>query len=282
MKTTFLIVNYNDYLTTIELINNIKDYKLITEIVVVDNNSTDASFEKLSELKIKKLTVIKSEKNGGYSYALNIGSRYLIDKYERCNIFISNSDIIIKSEEDLEKLVEKINERTVVVAPKINTHGVISYGWRLPRPMDEVLFNIPGIQNKVKEKMDYDEFYFDKKNKTVDAVSGCFFLIDSRHLEKTKYFDDKVFLYYEENILATKTKKSNKRTLLVFDVEVLHNHSVTINKHVKKINKVKIQKKSQLYFEKKYNNANFYEILLLRLTAFLAIILLSIKYKVGK
>ena len=38
-----VIVNYNDYETTKRLLDNVKDYKVLKEIVVVDNKSTDNS-----------------------------------------------------------------------------------------------------------------------------------------------------------------------------------------------------------------------------------------------
>ena len=37
MKTGFVIVNYNDYETTTKLLGNIESYKILDEIVVVDN-----------------------------------------------------------------------------------------------------------------------------------------------------------------------------------------------------------------------------------------------------
>ena len=92
-----VIVNYNDYETTKRLLDNVKDYKVLKEIVVVDNKSTDNSLEELRKLKNKKITIIDSGENKGYSYALNVGCKYLIDKYKSLNIVISNSDIIIES-----------------------------------------------------------------------------------------------------------------------------------------------------------------------------------------
>ena len=51
-KLVFVIVNYNDYKTTKRLIDNIKDYKVIDDIYVVDNHSSDDSYDKLKKLKI--------------------------------------------------------------------------------------------------------------------------------------------------------------------------------------------------------------------------------------
>ena len=77
-----VIVNYNDYRTTKRLLDNVKNYKILKEIVVVDNKSTDDSLENLQKLKNKKITIIDSGENKGYSYALNVGCKYLITKYK--------------------------------------------------------------------------------------------------------------------------------------------------------------------------------------------------------
>ena len=39
LKTGFVVLNYNDYKTTIKLIENIKNYNSIDVIVIVDNCS---------------------------------------------------------------------------------------------------------------------------------------------------------------------------------------------------------------------------------------------------
>ena len=59
MKTAFLIVNYNDYKTTIQLLNNIKEFQSLDKIVVVDNNSTDNSFDEIKKYikKIRKINL---------------------------------------------------------------------------------------------------------------------------------------------------------------------------------------------------------------------------------
>lgn len=41
----FIILNYNDFRTTMNLINEIHDYKCIDHIIVVDNLPSDNSYE---------------------------------------------------------------------------------------------------------------------------------------------------------------------------------------------------------------------------------------------
>lgn len=267
MKNALIVVNYNDYETTYNFIKKIENYNTLSEIVIIDNDSPDHSYEKLIELQNEKITVLKNSSNKGYSSGLNLGSHYLIDKYGKCNIFVSNPDIIIENDDVLKELVDTLKLDVSVVAPVIKEHVGYSKGWKQPTPNVDILSNLIYFHKKVKQKyLIYDEEYYDNNIVEVDLVSGCFFLIRSDVLKRIDFFDDNVFLYYEENILSSKLKKENLKTVVNTKVEVFHNHSVTIDKNIKKIGKYKILKQSQMYFEKNYNNANVFQIILLWVT----------------
>lgn len=273
MKIAFLIVNYNDYENTNKLVDNIKDYKCIDKIIVVDNNSKLEEKELLKN--ISSAEVLYLEENKGYSSAINYGSKYLINNLGDCYIIISNADIIINSEKDIKKLISNFDNNTAIVSPIINEHGIYNKGWKLPKPKHEILSNIPIVSKKIKKKLEYD---LKEEITKVDVVSGCFFIIDSRVLDSIDYLDENVFLYYEENILSVKIKSINKNILIDKSVEIIHNHSVTIDKNLKKIKKYKILKQSQFYFNKKYNNANILELILLKLTYYITYVLLYVYY----
>ena len=265
-KIGMVIVNYNDYKMTSRLINNIKDYKCLEKIVVVDNNSTDDSFEKLKEFESNRITIIKNSSRH-FSSGLNAGAKYLIKKVGECNIIFSNSDIIIKGEEDLKKLSSDINENIVVVGPTINEHGVLNRGWHLPSTNKEILFNIPLLSRYFKKKfLSYKDKEYEKEITNVDVVSGCFFVVDSKFLVDNDYFDENTFLYYEEQIFAKKVQNSNKKEIVDNKVIIIHDHSVSIDKSIKRVNKHKILKKSQRYYCKAYQKANFIQMGLLYIT----------------
>lgn len=280
MKTGIIIVNYNDFTSTEKLINNIKDYRVIDKIVVVDNHSSDDSPQKLKKLKLPKLKVIINEENKGYSYAINTGAKYLIDEYKECNIIISNADVIIEKEEDIETLIKLLHRKNVgIVAPTILERGTKNRGWKNPTPKQEIILNLAYIHRFFRKKyLYYDDDYYQGDFSIVDVLSGCFFLIQSKTLQAVNYLDDHVFLYYEENILAKKLQVKKKINLISNKVTIIHNHSVTIDKSLKRIKKYKAQKKSQYYFEVEYNNASLLERMLLKLTAWLSQIILSIGY----
>ena len=276
-----VIVNHNDYETTKRLLDNVKDYKVLKEIVVVDNKSTDNSLEELRKLKNKKITIIDSGENKGYSYALNVGCKYLIDKYKSLNIVISNSDIIIESELDIKDLNSYISTKNVIVGPTIIQGNDLNRGFKIPSPWQDIKQNIVFFGKRVLAKeLSYPDNYYHKDISKVDTVSGCFFMISSKHLEDMGYFDENVFLYYEENIMGIKTKKLGKNIIVCNNVDVIHDHSVSIDKSLKRIKKYDILKTSQEYFEEKYNGASKIELFFLKVFRYLTRFLLLIKYLV--
>ena len=265
-KLGMVIVNYNDFDLTKRLLDNVKDYKCLNHIVVVDNNSSDDSFQKLKEFESNRITIIKNRCRQ-YSSGLNVGAKCLIKKVGECNILFSNSDIIIKGEEDLKKLSSNSNKDVVVVGPTVEEHGVLNRGWPLPTTNQEILFNIPLLSRYFKQKyLFYPEDHYKEDTSYVDVVSGCFFLVDSVFLEENDYFDEGTFLYYEEQIFSKKVKNANKKELVDNTVTIIHDHSVTIDKTLNRLKKQKTLKQSQRYFCKKYLHANAIQMALLFIT----------------
>ena len=67
MKTAIIILNYNDYETTSNMLNKIKDYKSLDLIVVIDNKSKDNSYNKLKHFENDKIKVMETKENKGYA-----------------------------------------------------------------------------------------------------------------------------------------------------------------------------------------------------------------------
>ncbi|MBE6146882.1 MAG: glycosyltransferase family 2 protein [Firmicutes bacterium] len=280
MKTGFIIINYNDFDSTKKLIDNIKNYSVIDKIIVVDNNSTDDSKTRLKKIKLDKLQVIINKDNKGYSYAINVGVKALIKEYKECNIIVSNADISIEKEDDLKQLIKRLQKKNIgVVAPTILEMGELNRGWKNPTPFMDSLMNIAYIHRIIRKKyIHYKVDHYKNDTSIVEVVSGCFFLTKSKVLEEINFFDEQVFLYYEENILAKKLEEKKLISLIDNTVTILHNHSVTIDKNLKKIKKYTIQRKSQYYYHVTYNKANTLEKILLKSTYFITKFILYIYY----
>lgn len=281
-KIGMVIVNYNDFEMTSRLLKNVRDYKCLEKIIVVDNNSQDNSFEKLKEFESNRITIIKNSSRR-YTSGLNVGAKCLIKKVGECNIIFSNSDIIIKGEEDLKKLSSNINSDIVVVGPTVDEHGTLNRGWHLPSTNQEILFNIPLLSRYFKQKyLPYKEDDYKKNTTIVDVVSGCFFIVDSKFLVDNDYFDETTFLYYEEQIFAMKVKKKGKKELIDNRITIIHDHSVSIDKSIKRIEKQKVLKISQRYYAKKYQKANKLQMGLLYITDYFYRGILYIRCLIGR
>lgn len=276
-KLGMVIVNYNDYKTTLNLLENIKHYKCLDKIVIVDNKSTDSSLEELRKVENKKIVVLEAEENRGYASGMNTGARYLNEHLKKCNIIFSNSDIIINKEEDLIHLSKNIKDNIAVIGPTIVEHKKLNRGWMMPTIEDEIKFNLPFISRKYRKENLYDDKYYEDDISLVGVVSGCFFCVSGDALKKVDYFDENTFLYYEENIFAKKLEAIDMQEAIDNNVVIIHDHSVTIDKNVARINKYKLLKKSQRYFVKEYLKANEKELKRLDFTRNLSLIILYIR-----
>ncbi len=274
-----VILNYNDAVTTKRLLENVRDYPVLTKIFVVDNCSTDHSYLALKKLATNKIEVVKTEKNNGFAAGLNASIRMIKKQYKKVDIIFSNADVIVYSNENLQLLQTRLQkEHLGMLGPTICEQGKLNRGWKLLTPRQEVLTNIPMIGGLLKRRYQtYDDTHYQTKFSIVDAVSGCFFLMSLETLEKVGYFDENTFLYYEENIMAKKLKKINMSCAVDNEVTIIHDHSVSVDKSVSYINKFKILKESQYYFEKNYNHARPIDLFLLKLTSKLTLMTLYIR-----
>ncbi|MGN0973212.1 MAG: glycosyltransferase [Bacilli bacterium] len=258
MKTALIVLNYNDYDTTHNFITDIKKYKILDLIVIVDNCSTDDSYKKLKKIEVDNIHVVKSDKNGGYGYGNNIGIKYAIKNLGKCNIIISNPDIEVK-EKTIEKLLITLNSNDdyAIVGPIINTYGKLDKGWKLTNGFQELLLSIPKYGTKNRNRIiGYKDSYYKKNINEVDVVSGCFFLVKSECLKKINYFDENIFLYYEENIISRKLHNLGYKIVIDMSCEIIHNHSISIDKSHSALSKYKILKESQMYYLNNYTNTS--------------------------
>lgn len=253
-----IILNYNDYKTTLDYLEMIKSYKSLDLIIVVDNNSTDNSYEELKKIKNNKIIILRSDKNGGYGYGNNIGIKFAIKKYKKCNIIISNPDIEV-TDDTIKQMSEysSNNPNVAIVSPVIKEHETLNRGWKLSCGYKEMLLSIPLIGRKLKNKIiGYSNSHYKKESSKVDVISGCFFMIKSNIFKRINYFDENLFLYYEENVICSKIKKLNYDVMVLNYCSVIHNHSVSIDKSHNVLSKYIILKKSQMYYLDNYVNCS--------------------------
>ena len=250
MKVAAIIVNYDDLEDTEKFVKTINEYNIIDRIVVVDNMSTTISaFENLKKLENDKIKVIQSEKNGGYDYGNNFGIKYLDSLNEKYDyIIISNPDIEI-TKRAIEHCLEiaKNDNKIAVIAPRMfdkDNKPIRRSSWKIRTFALDVIHStrlLEIIFYKKLRKGEYCEKDYEKKILEVEAISGAFLIIRNSILEAIDLFDENVFLFYEEDILAKKLYEKKYKTVSLNSEKFIHYESQTIGKTFSYYRKMKQQ-----------------------------------------
>ncbi len=290
MKVATIIVSYNDSRCTEKYVQEIEKYNVIDRIVVVDNMSTTGAFENLEKLENEKVKVIQSDKNGGYDYGNNYGIKYLKNNNENYDYYIiSNPDIEV-SEDAIKKCLEEFNNNkdVAIVAPRMynkENKPIRRSAWKTRTFWLDIIHSTRLLEilfYKTLRNGEYSSKDFDNERLEVEAISGAFFVIKSNVLEEVGLLDENVFLFYEEDILAKKLKEKNYKTISINSEKFIHYESQTIGKSLSYFSKVKQLFKSKMYYQKKYNNINIFQIILFYILYFFRNIELLIEIPVRK
>ena len=186
-----------------------------------------------------------------FGSGINFGLKYL-ESLHVLYTFISNSDVVIYSENDLKKMIT-YKEDIHILGPVIREHTGYNRGWKVPSNGLLFLQSLPFIYRFFANKNRYPDDFYSKDFLSVEAVSFCFFFVSISSIRNVGYFDENIFLYFEENVMSSKFDK--KGIYLCNNVEVFHNHSVTINKNLNRVKKYRTLSQSRRYFAKYYNHA---------------------------
>jgi len=139
-----LVLNYNDSSTTISFANSVKDFSNIGHILIVDNNSTDNSVEKIKEITSEKVLLIQCEQNGGYGSGNNFGIKYLYKNFRSEFILLSNPDVIVAKEVlvKLEEFLRTHLDYVIASSFMCNPKGVhqCNTAFRIPSKWEDRIF----------------------------------------------------------------------------------------------------------------------------------------------
>ena len=259
MKINCVILNYNDADTVVDLVHKICGYKALDRIVVVDNASTDDSWEKLEALKqeSEKVDLLRAEKNGGYGAGNNTGVHFAVENNGAEFVLIANPDV--KFSEDCVKALAatlKRHPELAVATARMEdaTFGEQKNGWKIHGFWGELLAMGPLSRRLLKKWLNYPEKYFDgKKAVYVDAVHGSMLMVDGKKFLEAGGYDEGIFLYQEETVLAKRLQQLGCRSVLVLTQKYRHEHSVSISKSFKgQLDRQKLRHASVMYYFKKY------------------------------
>ena len=293
-RISCIILNYNDGETAWSLTEELSESRIITDLILVDNHSSDDSW-KMLENKVRsadqtngpRLHFIRTEENRGYGMGNQAGIDYALDQGAQDYLLIANPDIHVE-DRCIRRIIEALEAEKTAAAASAMIHSteerpLFSYWDLLSLPgdlMDTGLFTRRLFRRYLKTPENRLLAGADPASRIVGAVPGSFFVLKTAAFETEELrqlFDPEVFLYYEEKILGKKLKDRGLKELLVTDVSYIHAHSVSIDKSYRKIaDKQRLLHKSKLYYYQTYLKAGPAAMAASRI--FLAVVMAEVRF----
>ncbi len=198
---------------------------------VVDNDSGDGSFEKISEAVqsrgwSKLVDVVASGYNGGFGYGNNVALRRGLSSADPPDYFyLLNSDAF-PDDGAVKRLMEHLDEH-----PRTGLAG--SFIHALDGRPQESAFRFPSVLGEVERTARFGALSAVLNDKSivmpipeqtapVDWVAGASMMIRRRVLEQIGLFDETFFLYYEETDLCLRARRAGWDIDYVRDSSVAH------------------------------------------------------------
>lgn len=209
-----IIVSYKNAYLTLECINSIykSTYKEF-RIVVVDNNSPDNTYDILKEKLPKSVILIRTDKNGGFSYGNNVGIKYALNNNAEY-IMLLNNDTVIDSNL-IFNLLQNTNEFTVTV-PKIYYYEYPNKIWYAGGKYNYIKGDAIHIGKNKKDNQKFNQ------KREVDFVTGCCVLIQKDILKKIGMLDESFFMYHEDVDLSFRLKENKIKMLYIPSAKMWH------------------------------------------------------------
>lgn len=204
LSVCIVILNYNGYKDTKTCIISLKDINYQnTEIVVVDNASSDNSFENLMAC-FPHIKFLRTSSNLGYAGGMNTGAKYALRKGFDL-ILLANNDIIFTNN-FLPPLVKRIssNSEIGIISPKVlysEKKDIIYCAG------GEFKISHCGMVNLFQGKR---TSVYGNTPRFLNVAEGACMLIKREVYEKVGFMNESYFMYFEDLEFSWRAKKSYK------------------------------------------------------------------------
>lgn len=231
MDLSIIIINYKSFPLTKQCLDSLLStkIKLNYEILVVDNNSNDQSFEKLSLYFSNKVILIKSDSNLGFARGNNLASKSAKGEV----ILFLNNDTIVNNDifSSAIKLLRS-DQRLALISPIIITPD--------NKEQDNYFGHFPNLGNTI----------FKKKTKSIEWLSGCCLFIKRNIFQELNGFDENFFLYFEDVDLCLRSYSFGYKLQVDNESKIIHLGGKSLES--KRVRKKHYYKSQNYYFKKHF------------------------------
>jgi GT2 family glycosyltransferase len=222
-----------------------------TEVIVIDNNSTDESVAYLQP-QFPQVSFIANKENTGYAKASNQGWKMATGEH----VLFLNPDTLV-SEDCLQKSLAVLQEQALVGA--LGIRMIDGSGKFLPEskrgfPTAAASFyKLSGLTSLFPHSKTIAKYYLghlpEKENNEIEVISGAYLLVRKALLEKTGGFDENFFMYGEDIDLSYRILQAGYTNYYLADSTIIHFKGESTRKNIKY---VKLFYKAMSIFVKKH------------------------------
>ncbi|QQS21016.1 MAG: glycosyltransferase family 2 protein [Candidatus Moraniibacteriota bacterium] len=210
-----VILNYNARATIFDCLKSVLGLEAARfEVLVVDNFSTDGSFDELSK-RFPKIHTLQNGENGGFARGVNSGIRAALQKGADF-IWLLNPDTLVQKDA-LFRLLE--------FATKYPDVGLVSP--LLLSPETNTVWFGGGTYQFIRQRVVHTPPTRKRGAYETDFISGCAPLIHKEVFRKIGLFDETFFLYYEDADFSLRAKKAGFRLIVLPEALVFHSEAST-------------------------------------------------------
>ncbi|GEM_PF-4592620 len=198
MEIGCIVLNWNNYKDTRECISSILSSggSVRKNIVLVDNFSTDSSYEKLRSDFDKKIHFLRNDKNMGYAGGINAGIRYILKNFSCRYIIAFNNDLIVH-----ENFFDDITD--VALRNEIDIISPVFCDYETKKVKFEgVRRFIKPLLHHIQIKGNYGKLEW----WPAEVVMGAAIMFSIEFLENEFWFYEPFFLYCEEDEICVRAK----------------------------------------------------------------------------
>jgi len=222
-----IIVNFRSANLTIRSVSSIvrQGIAKIEHIVVVDNNSGDGSVDRIARA-FPKLRLIASRENKGFGAGVNIGLKYVREKY----VLVLNPDTYFKNNSIFKAIFYMLDHPDVGIAglDLVNTDGSRQYSARRFYSLLDVVGRRVGFVGRLlRQRMDrhlMKEAWRNGKPFDAEWIMGTGFVVKRNLIAALGGMDEAYFLYMEDVDLCARVWNSGFRVVCVPNARLVHDH----------------------------------------------------------
>lgn len=277
---TIIIVNWNGALQLndcIQSINHVRqDCLTISEVIIVDNNSSDDSLRRINHTNIK-IRFIKNEVNLGFSKACNQGAAHSRSNYL---LFLNPDTRLFENSLNLPvSFLHNPSNANIGICgiQLVDENGIVTTS----------AARFPSLRVMAGKILGLSKFFpnlfpshlmtnlEDHKDGEVDQIIGAFFLIRRDLFEMCGGFDERFFVYFEEVDLSLRAKQLGYSSYLLSGTSAFHQGGGCSNQ-IKALRLFYSLRSRLQYANKHYSKIDFAALILLTGAEFFLRIILGL------